>query len=176
MPDEMKLGATGKFPDGKLNAADEGEIRCMIGLNSANNVLVMDFGKAVSWLGLGKKQVLAMILLLQKWLAKMEAAEGKGTGRAASPGGLQDAEKAQDAASAEGESRKYPQGRGRDRMRDQCVGIYAMLYRKTPNRISISQMGRAFGVSTCTIRRWIDSFSKVLDIRVEHGFVIIGEG
>lgn len=103
MPEELKLGGTGEFPDGKLNAADEGELRSMIGLDTANNILVMKFGKSVSWLGLGKKEVLALILLLQKWLRKMEAAAGEGRGGGAGPSGLME-----DAASAEGESQKYP--------------------------------------------------------------------
>lgn len=48
------LGTTGKFPDGKLNKDDEGEIRIAIGIEE-NNV-VMRFGKNIYWIGFEPKQ------------------------------------------------------------------------------------------------------------------------
>jgi hypothetical protein len=69
-----------------------------------------------------------------------------------------------------------PQRKGRDSLRDQCVEIYAILSRKTPNRIRISEMANIFGINNRTVRRWVDSFSKVMNVRIEKGFVVIGEG
>lgn len=44
---EFKLGATGKFPEGKLTDDDEGEIRLAIGAKDGN--VVIDFGQPVCW-------------------------------------------------------------------------------------------------------------------------------
>ena len=43
------LGATGQFPEGKLTPEDEGEIR--IGITDMDGKVVMDFGKATTWIG-----------------------------------------------------------------------------------------------------------------------------
>ena len=47
---DLKLGATGKFPMGKLNEDDEGELRLALGLS--NGKIIFNFGKPVAWLGL----------------------------------------------------------------------------------------------------------------------------
>ena len=47
---DKKLGATGKFPQGKLKKGDEGEIR--FAMTVYNGKIVMDFGKPVQWLGI----------------------------------------------------------------------------------------------------------------------------
>lgn len=49
-----KLGATGKFPEGKLTEADEGEIQFRVG--TTNQKVIIDFGQEVSWLGMDAKQ------------------------------------------------------------------------------------------------------------------------
>lgn len=46
----MPLGPTGKFPKGKMNKQDEGELKIAI-FESADKV-VINFGKAVTWVGL----------------------------------------------------------------------------------------------------------------------------
>lgn len=48
------LGATGNFPDGKLNENDEGEI--MVGITSAEDRVILNFGKPVHWIGFTKDQ------------------------------------------------------------------------------------------------------------------------
>ncbi len=48
------LGATNKFPDGKLNDTDEGEI--MVGITSVEDRVVINFGKPVHWVGFTKEQ------------------------------------------------------------------------------------------------------------------------
>ena len=45
-------GPTGRFPEGKQNAEDEGELRVAIATDVPNNVVRMDFGKPVKWLSM----------------------------------------------------------------------------------------------------------------------------
>lgn len=52
------LGATGEFPQGKLNKSDEGELRMAIYVE--NSKIVINFGKDLSWLGLDKDTALAL--------------------------------------------------------------------------------------------------------------------
>jgi DeoR/GlpR family transcriptional regulator of sugar metabolism len=66
---------------------------------------------------------------------------------------------------------KIKQGSQRDRMRDHCVAFNKLL--SEHNRISISEIADALGISTRTVRRWLDSFSKIMDLRIENGIVII---
>lgn len=42
-----------KFPRGKLNADDEGELEMSIGIQ--DKTVILDFGKPVKWLGLAKQ-------------------------------------------------------------------------------------------------------------------------
>lgn len=44
-----KLGATGKFPEGKINQDDEGELQ--LGIKIIDGRIVINFGKPVAWLG-----------------------------------------------------------------------------------------------------------------------------
>lgn len=52
------LGATGNFPQGKLNETDEGEITIAVGIE--NGKVIIQFGKPVSWLGLGRSEAMAL--------------------------------------------------------------------------------------------------------------------
>lgn len=54
----MKLGATNKFPQGKLNKNDEGELRMAIYVKNGN--VIIDFGKDLSWIGFGKDEATAL--------------------------------------------------------------------------------------------------------------------
>lgn len=58
------IGATGQHPHGRLNADDEGELRCAVG-RDGNNVVVK-FGKPVGWFGLPPEQALQLASLLTK--------------------------------------------------------------------------------------------------------------
>lgn len=51
---ELKLGATGKFPQGKLREDDEGEIRIAIGHQDGK--VIMNFGKQTVWIGFDSRQ------------------------------------------------------------------------------------------------------------------------
>jgi len=48
------LGATGKFPQGKLKNDDEGELRMAI--FEKDGKIVINFGKKLSWIGFDKEQ------------------------------------------------------------------------------------------------------------------------
>jgi len=52
------LGATGDYPRGKLNAADEGGLN--IGIATVAGALIINFGKPVKWIGLDKATALQL--------------------------------------------------------------------------------------------------------------------
>lgn len=52
-------GATGKFPRGKINEDDEGELQIVIGINEEHKTIMIDFGKPVSWIGFGADEARA---------------------------------------------------------------------------------------------------------------------
>ena len=55
MGNPFKLfGETGRFPRGKLNASDEGEIQ--LGVTTHGGTVILAFGKEVAWLGLPPQQ------------------------------------------------------------------------------------------------------------------------
>lgn len=54
----LKLGATGRFPDGKLDANDEGELR--IGVTVKDEKVVLAFGKPVEWIGFTREQAIQL--------------------------------------------------------------------------------------------------------------------
>lgn len=47
----LKLGATGEFPQGKINRTDEGAIRLAVG-HTADGLVRVKFGKPVAWLAM----------------------------------------------------------------------------------------------------------------------------
>lgn len=64
-------GATGRFPDGKLNRNDEGELAFRIG-NQGGQV-VLEFGKSVRWLGMGPEDAEKLAALLNKHAGEAKA-------------------------------------------------------------------------------------------------------
>ena len=52
------LGPTGKFPQGKLDDTDEGELTLAVSV--VDSVIRIDFGKKVAWLGLDPDTALAL--------------------------------------------------------------------------------------------------------------------
>ena len=48
---KIKLGATGEFPQGKLNEHDEGGLQMAI-FKTKDNHLIIEFGSPVQWLGM----------------------------------------------------------------------------------------------------------------------------
>lgn len=60
------LGATGKFPHGKLTRKDEGEIKFSVGLSMDKKRVVLNFGKAVRWVGMSRNQALDVSRAIEK--------------------------------------------------------------------------------------------------------------
>lgn len=58
------LGKTGDFPEGKLNATDEGGLKFAIGEEGDN--VILKFDTPVAWLGLGPQQAVSLAELLIK--------------------------------------------------------------------------------------------------------------
>ena len=56
----MELGATGDYPDGKLGDDDEGEVKIAITTDTDKQVVIIDFGTPVTWMGLPKEHALAL--------------------------------------------------------------------------------------------------------------------
>ncbi len=61
LPDD--LGATGKFPMGKLNDDDEGEIKIAIGHQDGK--VVLDFGTPIHWIGFTPSQAIEIVEALR---------------------------------------------------------------------------------------------------------------
>jgi hypothetical protein len=53
-------GATGDYPQGRLNADDQGGLRMAIAADPGNGIVRVDFGKPVAWVGLDKATALAL--------------------------------------------------------------------------------------------------------------------
>ena len=64
------LGATGEYPDGKLNDTDEGELCLAIGRR--NGLVSMQFGKPIAWFSFPPTQAREMA---QALLTHAEACE-----------------------------------------------------------------------------------------------------
>jgi hypothetical protein len=62
----MEIGATGNFPNGKLNSDDEGELAIRIASDPKKGVVMIDFGKPVKWVGLPKDQAFELAEILKK--------------------------------------------------------------------------------------------------------------
>lgn len=58
------FGATKKFPEGKLNENDEGEIK--FGITHAEDRVIMNFNTAVKWIGFTKEQAIQVAETLIK--------------------------------------------------------------------------------------------------------------
>lgn len=62
--DLSKLGATGEFPDGKIQENDEGQIR--VAITQKDGRVVIDFGKQITWIGFTKEEAKGLAELLLK--------------------------------------------------------------------------------------------------------------
>ncbi len=62
----MRFGATGKFPEGKLDETDEGALTLGVAADHRNQVVFVDFGKPVAWIGLSKELAIQFADLLRK--------------------------------------------------------------------------------------------------------------
>lgn len=53
-----KFGATGQFPEGKLNLDDEGEIIFGVARDPASGKIIINFNKPVAWIGMSVNQAI----------------------------------------------------------------------------------------------------------------------
>jgi len=56
------LGATGEFPEGKLNEDDEGELKMAVG--HKGKLVFIDFGKPVKWMGMNPTEALQLAKMI----------------------------------------------------------------------------------------------------------------
>ena len=68
------LGATGKYPEGKLREDDEGEIALGIAVHKGK--IIMDFGGDMGWVGFTPEQSRQIASILQKRAKEAEQAAG----------------------------------------------------------------------------------------------------
>jgi hypothetical protein len=66
------FGATGRFPKGKLNPSDEGELQ--FGVTTVHSEIRIDFGKPVAWLTLPPETARQLAQVL---VDRADAIEGK---------------------------------------------------------------------------------------------------
>lgn len=55
-----RIGATGRFPEGKLGQHDEGEIAFAVAADPKHKKVLIDFGKPVAFLGMNADQAIAL--------------------------------------------------------------------------------------------------------------------
>jgi len=67
-----QLGATGRYPQGKLNEHDEGEIAFAIAADPKNKKVLIDFGKPVAFIGMDKSQAIQLGQMLIAKAAQIE--------------------------------------------------------------------------------------------------------
>jgi hypothetical protein len=67
-----ELGATGKYPQGKLNDDDEGELCIAVAADKAKQVVVVDFGKPVHWLAMPKANIIEFANILIAKAAELD--------------------------------------------------------------------------------------------------------
>lgn len=54
------IGATGKFPDGKIDETDEGELALAVGYDPKDGMVKVEFGKPVAWLAMRPSDAIAL--------------------------------------------------------------------------------------------------------------------
>lgn len=68
-----KLGPTGDFPQGKLNADDEGALNCVI--SRENGCVRVDFGEPTAWIALPPDLALAFAATIIKHAMALKRGE-----------------------------------------------------------------------------------------------------
>lgn len=54
------FGATGEFPEGKLNENDQGEIKFGVAADNDSGKILLSFGKPIAWVGMSPGQAIAL--------------------------------------------------------------------------------------------------------------------
>jgi hypothetical protein len=60
-----KIGATGKYPLGKVSHDDEGELKIAMAADHENQVVRIEFGKEIAWLALPRDQALQLAEMIR---------------------------------------------------------------------------------------------------------------
>ena len=63
---EHRLGKLDEFPDGKIRKSDEGAIRLAVTYDPTKDLVLIDFGTPVVWLGMKREQAAAFAALILK--------------------------------------------------------------------------------------------------------------
>lgn len=61
----LKLGATGAFPDGRLDNTDEGELQLAVS-SDGKGLVRIDFGKPVAWFAMSANEAKGLAALLMQ--------------------------------------------------------------------------------------------------------------
>lgn len=67
---KREFGATGQFPQGKINDDDEGELRLGVAYDKLDGIVRVEFGKPVAWLGLPPPQAIQFAQMILANAAK----------------------------------------------------------------------------------------------------------
>ncbi len=67
--EECGAGPTGRFPRGRLNEHDEGELVMAVGVK--DNTVILAFGKPVSWIGFSRVEAVELAELLKTRAAEL---------------------------------------------------------------------------------------------------------
>ena len=65
------FGPTGKFPDGKINPSDQGEIQIGVARDEKNGCVIINFGKPTAWVGFSYEQAAELARLILKNAGKL---------------------------------------------------------------------------------------------------------
>lgn len=71
-PPGVRLGATGRFPRGRINAHDQGELRLALAADHQHAIIRMEFGKPVARLGLPSNDARALAQMLTNLAAELD--------------------------------------------------------------------------------------------------------
>lgn len=63
---QQPFGATNRFPMGKLNEHDEGEIMFGVAADKSQGKIIINFGKPTAWIGMDRQQALDFAALLKQ--------------------------------------------------------------------------------------------------------------
>lgn len=70
-PDRAALGATGRFPLGKLTSDDEGELKFALAADPQTKTIIFDFGKPIAWFAMPRSDAEALLQLLQEKIKEL---------------------------------------------------------------------------------------------------------
>jgi len=60
----LRLGATGRFPQGAADATDEGELRMALAVDHQQAIVRIAFGKPIAWIGLPSAEARGLAAML----------------------------------------------------------------------------------------------------------------